>query len=44
MGLDDAILIRTSNTLKYEDNRVLMLDRRQFPEREVWQRHSTYEE
>lgn len=44
MGLDDAILIRTSNTLKYEDNRVLMLDRRQFPEREVWQRYSTYEE
>ena len=44
MGLEDAILIRTSNTLRYEDNQVLMLDRRQFPEREVWQRCSNYEQ
>ena len=34
MGLEDAVLIRTSNTLKYEDNYVLMLDRRRFPEQE----------
>lgn len=39
-----AILIRTSNTLKYEDNLVFMLDRRRFPEQEIWQRYSTYEE
>lgn len=44
VGLEDAVLIRTSNTLKYEDNYVLMLDRRRFPEQELWQRYSGYEE
>lgn len=44
MSLDHAILIRTSNTLKYDDNKVLILDRRRFPEQEVWQQYSTYEE
>ena len=44
MGIEDAILIRTSNTLKYCDNKVLMLDRRKYPEEEVWQAYSTYEE
>lgn len=44
VGLEDAVLIRTSNTLKYEDNYVLMLDRRRFPEQEWWQRYSGYEE
>ncbi len=44
MSLDDAVLIRTSNTLKYIDDRVLILDRRRFPEQEVWQEYSTYEE
>ena len=44
VGLEDAVLIRTSNTLKYEDNYVLMLDRRRFQEQELWQRYSGYEE
>jgi methylthioribose-1-phosphate isomerase len=44
LSLDDAILIRTSNTLKFVDNQVLILDRRRFPEQEVWQKYSTYEE
>ena len=44
MGLQDAILVRTSNTLKYKDDKVTMLDRRRYPEEEVWQTYSSYEE
>ncbi|HRC54176.1 MAG TPA: eIF-2B alpha/beta/delta-like protein, partial [Bacillota bacterium] len=44
MGLEDAILVRTSNTLKYKDDKVIILDRRRYPEEEVWQTYSSYEE
>jgi len=44
MGLEDVVLVRTSNTLKYTDGRVTMLDRRRYPEEEVWQTYLSYEE
>lgn len=38
------ILVRTSNTLKYKDDKVIILDRRRYPEEEVWHTYSSYEE
>lgn len=37
-------LAAAANTLKYHDDRVLMLDRRRLPDEEVWQEYTTYEE